>query len=186
MAGTLTTSSAERVIALCEQGIYEPCEGSRPLDLLARGMVEMHTGDLDAAKDLLSRAYWNLEGEAKDRAGVQLSYAYWMGGEKEEATALLETLPASFDSLLMRAVIELDSDPEIALETLTRTEAYDVSRYKWGRLHNLRGICFRRLGQRDRAQQEYEAALYFFGDCPLRAQVETNWGYAVEDAHKRV
>lgn len=184
MARTLTTSSAERTIALCEQGIYEPCEGSRPLDLLARGMVEMHTGNLESAKDLLSQAYWKLDGEQRDKAGVQLAYVYWMGGEKAEAAALLDTLPASFDVLLMQAIIEMEADPAVALKTLERAEAYDVSRYKWGRLHNLRGICFRRLGQHDRAEEEYQAALFFFGDCPLRAQVETNWSYAIGDTSR--
>src|ERR1051326_5687948 len=35
-------------------------------------------------------------------------------------------------------------------------------------------MCYRLLGLTDRAREEYEAALYFFGDCPLRAYVENN------------
>lgn len=180
MARTLTTSSAKEVIALCEQGIYEPWQGSEPLDLLARGMIESATGDLETAKDLLSQAYWSLDGEWKDRAGVQLSVAYWRGGEKAEAAALLDTLPESFDVLLTRAIIETDSDPRRALEILDRAEGFDASQYMWGRLHNQRGICFRRLGQRDRAISEYHAALYFFGDSPLGVLVEKNLGGALE------
>src|SRR5688572_27268237 len=108
MARTLTTSSAAHIIALCEQGIYETWHGSEPLDLLARGMVESATGEPETAKDLLSRAYWSLDGEWKDRAGVQLSVAYWRGGERSEAWALLDTLPVSFDVLLTQAIIETD------------------------------------------------------------------------------
>lgn len=189
MASILAASKAEYVIARCEAGILEPCDGSTPLDLLARGMVEKHTGDLETAKDLLSRAYWQLEGEWKDKAGVQLAYAYWLGGEKDESQALLDTLPASFDSLLMLAIIQAETDPNVALQTLERMRNYDVSRYKWGRLHNLRGICYRRLGQNQQAGEEYQAALYFFGDSPLKSQVETNWSYAVEDrndAHEKL
>lgn len=174
MARNLTTTSSAEVIALCEQGIYEPAYGSEPIDLLARGMIESATGDLETAKDLLSQAYWSLDGEWKDRAGVQLSVAYWRGGERAEAWALLDTLPASFDVLLTQAIIETDSDPAVALELLSRAQNYDVSPYKRVRLHNQRGICFSKLGKPQKAKDEYDAALYFAGDCPLRAVVESN------------
>lgn len=180
MASTLTTSCAERIIDLCEQGIYEPCHGSKPLDLLARGMLESATGDPETAKDLLSQAYWSLEGEWKDRAGVQLSVAYWRGGEKAEAWALLDTLPVSFDVLITQAIVEADTNPASALELLNRAQAYDVSRYKLARLHNQRGICFSLLGEPQKALEEYRAALYFAGDCPLRALIRANVGIDLE------
>lgn len=171
---SLLTSSAEQTIALCEQGVYEPHEGSTPIDLLARGIVESATGDLDTAKDLLSRAYWSLDGDWKTKAGVQLSVAYWRGGENSEAWALLDSLPTTFDVLLTRAIIKTDSDPQLALTLLDQAEEFDVSRFMWGRLHNQRGICLRLLGDLDRAKEEYEAALYFLADCPLRPLVENN------------
>lgn len=174
MARHLTTTSSEQVIALCEQGIYEPAHGSEPIDLLARGMVESATGDLETAKDLLSQAYWALEGDWKDRAGVQLSVAYWRGGESAEAWALLDTLPVSFDVLLTQAILQTDEDPAVALELVSRAQHYDVSRYKRARLHNQRGICFSKLGKPQKAKEEYDAALYFAGDCPLRALIESN------------
>lgn len=174
MARNLTTTSSEQIIALCEQGIYESAYGSEPIDLLARGMVESATGDLETAKDLLSRAYWSLEGEWKDRAGVQLSVAYWRGGENAEAWALLDALPASFDVLLAQAIIETDSDPGAALDLLSRAQGYDVAGHKLGRLHNQRGICFSKLGEPQKAREEYHAALYFLGDSPLRALIENN------------
>src|ERR1043165_2752213 len=174
MAGTLTTSSAERTIPLCDQGIYERCEGTRPLDLLAQGMVESASGNPETAKDLLSKACWSLEGEWKDRATVQLAVAYFRAGEYSEARALLADVPESFDSLLTAALIETDSNPEQALELLAEAGTFDVSRYKWGRWNNQRGMCYRLLGSIDRAREEYEAALYFFGDSPLRAYVENN------------
>jgi tetratricopeptide (TPR) repeat protein len=181
MAGTPTAlSSSERAIALCERGIYEPSYGSEPIDLLARGMAESATGDLETAKDLLSRAYWSLTGEWKDKAGVQLSVAYWRGGEKSEAWALLETLPSGFEVLLTQAIIQTDTDPQLALETLQQAEAYDVSRYMRGRFHNQRGMCLRLLGRPAEAREEYEAALYFFADCPLRALVENNLAGVVD------
>lgn len=180
MARTLTTSSASDIIALCEQGIYEPWQGSEPLDLLARGMVESATGDLETAKDLLSEACRLAPSPWNDKAAVQLAVAYWRGGEKAEASALLDTLPEGFDVLLTRAIIETDSDPRRALQTLSRAEEYDASPYMWGRLHNQRGICFRKLGEKNKAAGEYHAALYLFGDCPLRTLVEKNLGGSLE------
>lgn len=187
MAGVLTLSS-EEIIAQCDAGIYGLPEGSMPLDLLARGMVERHTGDLEKAKDLLGQAYWQLEGEWKDKAGVQLSAAYYQGGESSEAWALLDTLPIGFDVLIMQAIIQADSDPQVALETLGRAEHYDVSGYKRGRWHSQRGICFRRLGDMESAKEEYKAAMYFLGDCPLRSQIENNLGAALyaEEAHAQL
>lgn len=184
MAGTLTTSSAENVIALCEQGIYEPCAGSTPIDLLARGMVESATGDIENAKDLLTRAYFSLNDGFKNKAGVQLAVAYWRGGEKSEAWALLDTLPDSFDVLLTRAIIETDSDPKRALETLAKAQSYDVSRYRWGRLHNQRGICRRRLGDIQGAKAEYEAALFFWQDCPFYEIAQNNLAAASENSEE--
>jgi tetratricopeptide (TPR) repeat protein len=180
MAGTLTTSSAEQIIAQCERGIYEPWHGSEPVDLLARGMVESATGDPEVAKDLLSEACWSLEGELKDRAGIQLAVAYWRGGEREEAIALLDTLPAGFDLLLTQAIIETDNDPRAALALLERARAYDASRYRYARLHNQRGICFSLLGEPQMAREEYDAALCLAGDCPLRSLIGANIGIDLE------
>lgn len=188
MAGNPTALSAHDVIALCEQGIYQSHDGTEPVDLLARGIIESATGDLETAKDLLSQAYWTLDDGWKTKCGVQLAIAYWRGGESSEAWALLETLPIAFDVLLSKAIICTDADPDKALGLLTQAQKFDVSRFMLGRLHNQRGMCFRLLGNSEQAREEYEAALYFFGDCPLRALVENNLAgvQSTNDAHKTV
>jgi tetratricopeptide (TPR) repeat protein len=157
------------LIDLCEAGRYRLAESvvaDGIQGLLGLGMVEIAKGNLEAAKDYLSRLAFSDESLA-DRAKVQLAVAYWFGGEATEAKDLVNSVPDSFEKFLLKAIIE--SRPKYALRFLKKCEGYSVRPGMAGRMHNQRAIILRKLGQLDEAIQEYEAALYFFeqdqSDC---------------------
>lgn len=152
-----------RVVDLCEAGRYreaaEMLSGLDPAEHpLAFGMVETAIGNQEIAKDYLSRCEGPL-------ARTQLAYAYWRSGEFREARDVLKGVPESFDSLLCEAIIENESAPRKALELLDRAVAFRVPAGSEARLHNQRAIALRKLGERDRAIGEYDAALHYFEDA---------------------
>lgn len=158
-----TTVDTSLVVDLCEAGRYreahELLSGLDPVDHpLAFGMVETATGNQESAKDFLSRC----EG---DKARTQLAYAYWRSGEVKEARDVLKGLPESFDRLLCEAIIETDSSPHKTIELLERATNYEVAPGLQARLHNQRAIALRKLGERDRAVREYDAALHYFAEA---------------------
>ena len=169
---TVTTVTSEfQVIDLCEAGRYREAaialDGLDPeKNPLAFGMVETARGNQELAKDYLSRAV--REG-AGDRATVQLACAYWRSGESKEAEALLAALPDSFEVLLLKAIVVGELDPRDALDHLARATKYQVSEGLQARLHNQRALLLRKIGEKDRAIQEYEAAVHYFelagSDC---------------------
>lgn len=178
------------VVDLCEAGRYrEAAESLSGLDPaehpLAFGMVETAIGNQEIAKDYLSRCEGAL-------ARTQLAYCYWRSGEFKEARDVLKAVPESFDSLLCEAIIENEAAPRKALELLDRAAVYSVPAGSEARLHNQRAIALRKLGERDRAIGEYDAALHYFeeakSDClPLvinnLSRVYLDWGDYAE-AHR--
>lgn len=159
----LTPVDTTQILELCEAGRYreagELLGGLDPAEHpLAFGMVETARGNQEAAKDYLSRC----EG---DLARIQLSYAYWRSGETTEARDILKGVPESFDSLLARAIVENESSAKRALKLLDRAARFTVPPGSQARLHNQRAIALRKLGLKDRALQEYDAALYYFEEA---------------------
>lgn len=187
-----TTVDTLFIVGLCEAGRYreaaECLEGLDPHEHpLAFGMVETARGNQEVAKDYLSQC-------DSDRALTQLAIAYWRSGEVKEARDLLKTVPESFEQLLYEAIIETESAPIKALEVLDRASGYTVPPGMQARLHNQRAIALRKLGEKDRAIQEYDAAIHYFteadSDClPLvlnnLAGVFLDCGL-YSDAHERV
>lgn len=167
----VTVVTTETVVELCEAGRYREAaaalEGLDPdLHPLAFGMVETARGNQELAKDYLSRA---VRQGAGDKAIVQLACAYWRSGESKEADALLIALPDSFESLILKAIVVGEMDPREALDYLARATKYNVSEGLQARLHNQRALMLRKLGETDRAIQEYDAAIHYFrlakSDC---------------------
>jgi len=187
-----TTVDTQLVFELCEAGRYrEAAELLRHLDPaehpLAFGMVETARGNQEAAKDFLSHC-------PEARAVTQLAIAYWRSGEVKEARDILKTAPESFERLLYEAIIETESAPHKALALLERAAAFPVPPGLQARLHNQRAIALRKLGETDRAINEYDAAIHYFteakSDClPLVlnnfAGIYLDCGFYV-DAHSRV
>jgi tetratricopeptide (TPR) repeat protein len=158
-----TTVDTALVVGLCEAGRYreaaESLEGLVPDEHpLAFGMVETAIGNQEVAKDYLSRCEGPL-------ALTQLAYAYWRSGEIKEARDILKSVPESFDSLLCGAIIENESSPQKALDLLDRAAVFSVPPGSEARLHNQRAIALRKLGERDRAISEYDAALHYFEEA---------------------
>lgn len=171
----VTVVTALDVIALCDAGRYrEAVEMSVFIapesdGLLALGMLETARGNLEAGKDYLTRAADVLNGDLLVKAQTQLAFAYCRGGETAECRVLLESVPADcFDRLLIEAIIETELKPERAIATLARVQD-PLSPGMEARLHNQRALALRKLGELDRAIQEYEAAIYWFeqlgSDC---------------------
>lgn len=134
--------------------------------VLGLGMLEIARGNLDVAKDYLTPLAFSGDHWA-DRAKSTLAYAYYLAGEINEAKDLLKEVPDSFPKLLLRAIFE--PRPTFALKILDKAALFQVRPGLAGRLHNQRAMMYRKLGELDKAIQEYEAALYFFeqdrSDC---------------------
>jgi tetratricopeptide (TPR) repeat protein len=173
----VTTVAAAVVLDLCEAGRYREAEravqgvpADTPDGLLAHGVVAVAVRDLETAKNYLSAAAGN-DGEFRDRARFHLAVAYWFGGEAQEAKDLLRSLPDSLEKLLLRAIIETAPPYRLtdALRLLDAAAVYQIRPALQARLHNQRGLILRKMGETDRAIQEYEAAIYFFeldqSDC---------------------
>ena len=161
----------DEIVALCEAGRYREAaaalDGSDPqLYPLAFGMVETARGNQEIAKDYLFQAIQKGSG---DKAKIQLACAYWRAGECKEALAILGELPDSFECLLQRAIILSEIDAGEALALLDKAAAFPMADRLQGSFHNQRAMLLRKLGETDRAIQEYDAAIHYFegakSDC---------------------
>ena len=160
-------TSENQAMELCEAGRFREAwtalEGLDPdRHPLAFGIVETANGSQERAKDFLSRA---LREGAGEKAKFHLASSYWRSGELQECRAILSEMADSFEVLLLKAIIVSDLDPHEGLSILKRAARYQVSAGLQARLHNQRAILLRRIGESDRAFQEYDAAIHYFEEA---------------------
>src|SRR5689334_14315632 len=104
--------TAVSVVELYDAGRYRLAQelaagltGETAAELLALGLVEIARGNLDVARDWLSKLAFSSDRLAA-RARAHLAYAYILSGEVAEAKDLLKDLPDNFHKLLLKAIIE--------------------------------------------------------------------------------
>jgi tetratricopeptide (TPR) repeat protein len=172
--GNTYTDQATQAFYLCERGVgREALEmvgriKSAPERMLIEGCAIAFTKP-ERAKDLLSKALRSLPGgEISEKAHVWLACCYWATGEAGEASAILDSINPSTDSV--RFLVGLNSSifetgkPKRSLRFLSGVEALiDSVPAIWkGKFFNQRGWLMRRLKNLDAAIRDYETARFWF------------------------
>lgn len=141
-------------------GYWPPkTDESDPELLLLQGTLLIHFSEIEKAKDVLSKSVRFFAGNPRAaRARVMLAWAYLMGGEKQEARALLDEITTTeYQCCYLMALAYVQSTPERSLrlyeqaEPLLATEPVAVQ----AKFHGSRGMVLRKLAnEKDRLRKK--------------------------------